>query len=45
VEFKTGYHASRLDAVVASRANHPIELPDDYDAVRRAVDAAAVPVP
>lgn len=43
-EFKAGYHAGRLDGIAARLANQPIELPDDYDTVRRAVDAAAVSV-
>jgi threonine synthase len=40
-EFKIAYHTA--DAGVANRryANPPIELPNDYDAVRRAIDAAA----
>jgi threonine synthase len=36
-EFKTGYHTGRLPDVVPRRANPPVELPDDYDAVRRAI--------
>jgi threonine synthase len=35
VDFKVRYHQTD-----ARNANHPIELPDDYDAVRRAVDRA-----
>ena len=39
-EFKLGYHVGQLDDVVARRANPPIELPADVDAVRRAIDQA-----
>jgi threonine synthase len=37
-EFKTGYHTHALEGITPRHANPPIELPDDYDAVRRAVD-------
>ncbi len=37
-DFKLGYHERRLPAVSPSWANVPVELPDDYDAVRRAID-------
>jgi threonine synthase len=39
-EFKVAYHTA--DSGTSSRrfANPPIELPNDYDAVRRAIDAA-----
>ena len=37
-EFKRRYHERTLEAVTADHANLPIELPRDYDAVRRAVD-------
>jgi threonine synthase len=37
-EFKTGYHTHTLEGITPRHANPPIELPDDYDAVRRAVD-------
>ena len=40
-EFKTGYHTNALPEVVARHANPPVELPNDYDAVRRAVDRLA----
>jgi threonine synthase len=39
-EFKAGYHAGTLEGVVPSGANRPIELPNDYDAVRTALDLA-----
>jgi threonine synthase len=37
-EFKVGYHAERLNGVQPALANPPIDLPNDYDAVRRAVE-------
>jgi threonine synthase len=37
-DFKVGYHAERLNGVRPALANPPIELPNDYDAVRRAVE-------
>jgi threonine synthase len=37
-EFKVGYHAERLNGVRPALANPPIDLPNDYDAVRRAVE-------
>ena len=40
-EFKRKYHATALDDVTPDHANRPVELPPDYDAVRRAVDSAA----
>ena len=40
-DFKRAYHESRLPAVASAHANLPLDLPNDYDAVRRAVDAAA----
>jgi len=36
-EFKQRYHAGRLEGS-ARYANPPVELPNDYDAVRRAID-------
>ncbi len=41
-DFKLGYHERRLAEVSARFANRPVELPHDYDAVRRAVDRAAL---
>jgi threonine synthase len=35
IDFKVRYHEGR-----SKLANHPVELPNDYDAVRRAVDRA-----
>jgi threonine synthase len=37
-DFKLGYHEGRLPDVASTWANVPVELPDDYDAVRRAID-------
>jgi threonine synthase len=37
-EFKTGYHTGQLPDVTPRFANPPVELPNDYDAVRRALD-------
>jgi hypothetical protein len=34
------YHQGGLAGVSARLANEPVELPNDYDAVRRAIDAA-----
>ncbi len=39
-DFKVGYHTSSLAGIAAKRANKPVELPNDYDAVRRAIDTA-----
>jgi threonine synthase len=37
-DFKVRYHEERLDGVPRPRhANHPVELPESYDAVREAV--------
>ena len=40
-EFKRKYHKKVLDEVTPDYANLPVELPEDYDAVRRAVDSVA----
>ena len=40
-EFKTGYHTHTLEGITPRHANPPVELPDDYDAVRRAIDGLA----
>jgi threonine synthase len=37
-EFKVGYHRGTLDGVTSRHANLPVELPADFDAVRRAID-------
>jgi threonine synthase len=41
-DFKLKYHEGRLEGVPAAHARRPIELPNDYDAVIRAIDQAAV---
>jgi threonine synthase len=38
-DFKVKYHESALAGVTSQYANKPVELPNDYDAVRRAIDA------
>ena len=40
-DFKRAYHESRLPGVAPGHANLPVDLPADYDAVRRAVDTVA----
>lgn len=42
-EFKTGYHTGTLAGITPRHPNPPVELPDDYDAVRRAIDRVASP--
>ena len=42
-DFKTAYHTNQLAGVTPRQANPPVELPNDYDAVRRAV-AGTTPV-
>ncbi len=37
-DFKLRYHERRLPDVPAAHANVPVELPNDYDAVRRTID-------
>jgi threonine synthase len=37
-EFKVGYHRGELEGVRTRHANLPVELPADFDAVRRAID-------
>jgi threonine synthase len=37
-EFKVGYHRGTLEGVTARHANLPVDLPADFDAVRRAID-------
>jgi threonine synthase len=39
-DFKAGYHAGTLAGITSRRANRPIELPNDYDQVRRRLDLA-----
>jgi threonine synthase len=40
-DFKLQYHTRQLAGIDASLANSPVELPNDYDAVRRAIDAVS----
>ena len=40
-EFKTAYHTNGLKGVTARHANPPVELPNDYDAVRRTIERLA----
>lgn len=44
-EFKVAYHSGGLAGVTSRHANPPVELPNDYDAVRRAVDSVVSAVP
>ena len=39
-DFKIGYHEGRLPGVHSHHANQPLVLPNDYDAVRQAIDGA-----
>jgi threonine synthase len=39
-DFKAGYHAGTLEGILPTQANRPIELPNDYDEVRRHLDRA-----
>ncbi|MFW6050907.1 MAG: threonine synthase [Myxococcota bacterium] len=36
-DFKVRYHENRIDGVQSHLANAPVELPDDYEAVKKAV--------
>jgi threonine synthase len=40
-DFKLQYHTRKLEGIDARLANSPVELPNDYDEVRRAIDAHA----
>jgi threonine synthase len=40
-DFKVAYHSGTLAGIPSVRANRPVELPNDYDAVRRAIDQRA----
>ena len=40
-DFKLSYHERRLPGVTSGYANIPVDLPNDYDAVRRAIDTHA----
>jgi len=39
-DFKADYHAGKLAGIAATQANRPIELPNDYDQIRRRLDLA-----
>jgi threonine synthase len=43
-EFKTAYHKGQLEGIAARHANPRLELPNDYDAIRSAIDRVAAPV-
>jgi threonine synthase len=43
-DFKIGYHEGTLPGIVSHHANRPMVLPNDYDAVLRAIDTTAAPV-
>jgi threonine synthase len=43
-DFKIGYHDSALAGIEAHHANRPMMLPNDYDAVVRAIESASAPV-
>jgi threonine synthase len=40
-DFKVAYHEGRIPGVASERANRPVSVPNDYDAVRRAIDRHA----
>jgi threonine synthase len=40
-DFKIGYHDGTLSGIQSHAANRPIELPNDYRAVVRALEARA----
>jgi threonine synthase len=40
-DFKIGYHEERLAGIQSHHANRPLVLPNDYDAVVRAIDHGA----
>jgi threonine synthase len=43
-DFKIGYHDDALAGIEAHHANRPMVLPNDYDAVVRAIETRAAPV-
>ena len=43
-DFKLGYHEERLPEITSLHSNTPVELPNDYDSVRRAIDKHAATV-
>ena len=42
-EFKTAYHTQQLSGIPSRHANPPVELPNDYAAIRGAIDRMAAP--
>jgi threonine synthase len=44
-EFKTAYHTGRMTGMTARYANPPVELPNDYETVRRAFDTLSASRP
>ena len=40
-DFKVAYHSGALAGIASDRGNRPVELPNDYDAVRQAIDQRA----
>ena len=43
-DFKLGYHEGRLPEVTSLHRNTPVDLPNNYDSVRRAIDQHAARV-
>jgi len=43
-DFKIGYHDSALAGIEAHHAKRPMMLPNDYDAVVRAIESASAQV-
>jgi threonine synthase len=43
-DFKIGYHDDALAGIEAHHANRPMVLPNDYDAVVRAIETRSAPV-
>ena len=41
-DFKLQYHKGQLEGVASTHARRPVELPNDYDAVIRAIEQAAL---
>ena len=39
-DFKVRYHEGRIDGVTSKHPNQPVQLPDEYDKVKRAVFSA-----
>jgi threonine synthase len=42
-DFKLRYHQGELEGIDPSLVNNPVELPNDYDAVRRTIDERFAP--